>query len=79
MKTVEINIDGVLIDYGYGECDADLVATVQLNDDGTYTIDGAYFIIDQDGGNAGELTYDDGSYDEALIERAKAYFTKTVI
>ena len=73
-KIYEITIDDLIYDNGHGEHGACLV--VEVDCDGQYVkiIEGSYALIDQDGGEFGQLIeYVEGKYpehDQLVIDKA---------
>jgi hypothetical protein len=88
---IEVELNDLEYDTGYGDCCADLVATVEFQvvtekiEGAVYqgariknpkVLDGTFFCVDQDGGIFDEVPYERGNYDEELISAAEIEFGK---
>ena len=68
---LELHIDGLTYDNGYGEQQAELSVTVTVRgQEVTIHEDGYIWLIDQDGGNMSEFPYENLDYDEIITKEA---------
>lgn len=74
VKEIEVELTNLVLDYGYGDWDAELSATVTQTDSGQYEIkDCTVWFIDQDGGIFKEDSdfEPDKDLEQRILNRAK--------
>ena len=76
---LEVHIDNLLYDNGYGDQDAELSVTVTVKgQEVTIHDDGYIWLIDQDGGNMDEFPYETEQYDTIIREEALRLASKEI-
>jgi len=78
-KTLEITVEDLIYDDGYGDKDATLIVDVEQDKNGQLEIlTGTYFLIGNNGDELGEITTDNFSkrHQELILEQASKEFLK---
>lgn len=77
---LEVHLDDLLYDNGYGDQQAELSVTVTVKgQEVTIHEDGYIWLIDQDGGNMAEFPYETSQYDEIIRSEALRLADKQII
>lgn len=76
---LEVHLDHLMYDNGYGEQSAELSVTVTVRGQEVIIHDDGYiWLIDQDGGNMPEFPYETCQYDDIIREKALRLAAKEI-